>query len=331
MKAIRVHETGGPEALRFEEVPDPVPAEGQVLVRLEAAGVNFIEIYQRMGLYKVKLPVTPGDEGAGTIEAVGPGVTGLAPGDRVASESFAGSYAELAVAPADRVVEVPAEVTTEQAAAVMVQGMTAHYLACTTVPLERGDRCLVHAAAGGVGLLLCRIARMRGARVIGTTSTAEKAALARAAGAEDVILYTEQDFEAEVKRITGSTGVRVVYDSVGRTTFEQSLRCLERRGTLVLFGQSSGPVPPFDPQALNRGGSLYLTRPKLKDHVVSRSELEQRAGDVLGWVRDGELEVRIDRMVPLAQAADAHRALESRQTAGKLLLVPARADVTEAT
>jgi NADPH:quinone reductase len=322
MKAIRVHEPGGPEALRLEEIPDPLPGPGQVLVRVEAAGVNFIDVYQRTGLYRVPMPATLGQEAAGTIVAVGANVTELAAGDRVAWAGPLGAYAERAIAPADRVVWIPEGVTAAQAAAAMLQGMTAHYLATATYPLRDGDVCLVHAAAGGVGLLLCQIARRRGARVIGTVSSETKAALAREAGAEDVILYTERDFETEVKRLTDGDGVHVVYDSVGRTTFDQSLACLRPRGTMVLFGQSSGPVPPLDPQVLNQRGSLYLTRPKLADYVGTSDELAQRAGEVLGWVRDGSLAVRVERELPLAQAAEAHRLLESRATSGKLLLVP---------
>ena len=322
MRAIRVEATGGPEVLRVAELPDPTPGPGQALVRIEAAGVNFIEIYQRRGLYQVALPATPGTEGAGVVVSVGAGATGLAPGDRVASTNLLGSYAELALAPADRLVKLPAGVTTRQAAATMLQGMTAHYLACSTRPLGVGDVCVVHAAAGGVGLLLCQIARRRGARVIGTVSTLEKAGLAREAGADELVLYTELDFEAEVRRLTGGRGVQVVYDSVGRTTFEKSLRSLAPRGMMVLFGQSSGPVEPFDPQILNQLGSLFLTRPSLGPYIATREELLARAGEVLGWVADGTLRVHVDREFPLARAADAQRALESRATSGKVLLIP---------
>lgn len=322
MRAIRVHQPGGPDVLRDEAVPDPAPGPGQALVRIEAIGVNFIELYQRRGLYQVALPATPGSEAAGVVAAVGAGVTVVAPGDRVASTSVLGAYAELALAPAERLVKLPAAVTTRQAAAVMLQGMTAHYLATATYPLKPGDTCLVHAAAGGVGLLLTQIAKRRGARVIGTTSTREKAALAREAGADHVVPYGEQDFEAEVKRLTNGRGVQVVYDSVGKTTFEKSLRSLAPRGMMALFGQSSGPVPPFDPQVLNRLGSLFLTRPTLAHYVATREELLARANQVLGWVADGTLRLRVDREFRLAEAADAHRALEGRATAGKLLLVP---------
>ena len=274
MKAIRVHAPGGPEALHYEDVPDPTPKAGEVLVRVEAAGVNFIEVYFRTGVYKVAaFPFTPGGEAAGVVEAVGPGVTDLKPGDRVATFNAQGAYAEHALVAAARVVRIPDGVTTRQAAAVMLQGMTAHYLATATRPLGPGDTCLVHAAAGGVGLLLCTIAKKRGARVIGTVSTEEKAALARAAGADEVILYTEQDFVAEVKRLTDGKGVQAVFDSVGKTTFEKGLDVLAPRGTMALFGQSSGPAPAIDPQILNAKGSLFLTRPSLFAYAASREEL----------------------------------------------------------
>ena len=320
MRAIRVHEYGGPEVLRLEEIADPRPGPGDAVVRLDAIGVNFIEVYQRKGQYPTPTPFTPGREGAGTVVAVGEGVTGVRVGDQVASETLDGSYAELASARADRLVVLPDSVDTRLGAAAMLQGMTAHYLATSTYPLSRGDRCLVHAAAGGVGLLLCQIASRRGAMVIGTASTAEKAELAREAGAREVIRYTEQDFVAELKRITAGKGVNVVYDSVGKTTFEGSLDCLAPRGMMVLFGQSSGPVGPIDPQVLNRKGSLFLTRPTLGHYVASRDELVARASDVLGWIGNGTLKLRIDRTYPLADAAQAHRALESRATTGKVLL-----------
>ena len=317
-----MHETGGPEVLRPEEVPEPTPGPGQARVRIDAIGVNFIEVYQRRGLYKVPLPATPGGEAAGVVTEVAPDVEGLKPGDRVASVGFAGSYAAGAIAPAERLVKLPAGVSTRQAAAVMLQGMTAHYLVDTTYALKPGDTCLVHAAAGGVGLLLTQLAKRAGARVIGTVSTREKAEVAREAGVDEVVLYVEQDFEAEVKRLTGGRGVRVAYDSVGLTTFEKSLRSLAPRGMMALFGQSSGPVPPFDPQRLNQLGSLFLTRPKLQDYLLTREELLSRANDVLGAVADGALRVRIDREVPLARAAEAHQALEARATIGKVLLIP---------
>jgi len=293
-----------------------------VLVRVEAAGVNFIEIYQRKGMYKTPLPSTPGEEGAGTIAAVGPGVIDYRVGDRVVSYNLRGSYAELALVDADRLIAIPDDVSTRDAAAVILQGMTAHYLVASVYALQPGDTCLVHAAAGGVGLLLCQMAKRRNAIVIGTVSTEEKAALAREAGADEVILYTKQDFVAEVARITSGKLVQVVYDSVGLTTFEKSLQCLARRGMMASFGQSSGLVPPIDPLVLLRHGSLFLTRPTLAHYAADRDELVWRAGDVLGWVRDGSLKVRIDRAVPLAQAGEAHRALEERRTTGKVLLVP---------
>ena len=321
MKAIRVHRLGGPEVLQYDDVPVPTPGAGQALIRIQAAGVNFIDIYRRTGLYKIELPHTLGQEGAGTVNALGPGVSGIAVGDRVVFTDVPGAYAEFAVAPVERVIPVPASVSSRQAAAVILQGMTAHYLATATYPLQPGNICLVHAAAGGVGLLLCQIAKRRGARVIATVSTEEKAELARGAGADDVILYTRQDFEVEVKRLVG--GVQVVYDSVGKTTFDKGLDCLRPRGMMVLFGQSSGPVPPFDPQILNRKGSLFLTRPTLFNYIPTRDELLARASEVLGWVADGSLSVRIGREYPLAEAASAQRALEGRETTGKVLLITA--------
>ncbi len=322
MKAIRVHSPGGPEALRYEDMPQPSPAAGQVLVKVEAAGVNYIDVYQRTGLYKVATPFTLGQEAAGVVRAVGPGVTDPKPGDRVAYTSILGAYAEYAVVPADRVVVLPDGVTTRQAAAAMLQGMTAQYLASTTYALKAGDTCLVHAAAGGVGLLLCQIASRRGARVIGTVSTREKAALARDAGARDVILYTEQDFEVEVKRLTNGVGLQVVYDSVGKTTFEKGLNCLIRRGMMVLYGQSSGPIGSLDPQVLSQKGSLFLTRPTLAHYIETRAELVARAGEVLSWIKSGALKLRIEHEFSLAEVAEAHRALEARKTTGKLLLIP---------
>lgn len=323
MKVVRFHATGGPEVLQLEEIPTPSPEPGEVLIRVDAAGVNFIDIYQRSGAYKMTMPFTPGQEAAGTVAAVGAGVTGFAVGDRVASY-YGGlrAYAEFAIAPADKVVALPSGVTTAQAAAVLLQGMTAHYLASTTYPLQPGDACLVHAAAGGTGLLLCQVAKRRGARVIGTVSTAAKETLARGAGADDVIRYTETDFAAEVKRLTGGTGVQVIYDSVGKSTFTAGLGCLAPRGMMVLFGQSSGAVEPLDPQVLNQRGSLFLTRPTLAHYVAARAELERRSGDLFRWIQEGTLHIRIDREVPLARAEDAHRALASRGTSGKVLLMP---------
>lgn len=322
MRAIRVHAIGGPEVLQYEEVTIPEPQAGEVRVKIEAAGVNYIDTYQRSGLYQVPLPFTPGQEAAGVVDAVGAGVTEVKVGDRVAYAGALGAYAEYAIAPAWRVVRLPDEVSTQQAAAVMLQGMTAHYLACDTFPLKPGDTALVHAAAGGVGLLLTQIAKMRGARVIGTVSTQDKAALAKQMGADEVILYTETDFAVAVKQLTNGKGVDVVYDSVGKTTFDKSLNCLRPRGYLVLYGQSSGPVPPLDPQVLNAKGSLYLTRPMLAHYTATREELLRRANDLFEWLRAGKLHVRIDSTFPLAQAAEAHRTLQSRATKGKILLLP---------
>jgi NADPH2:quinone reductase len=320
MKAIRVHQNGGPEVLSYEDGPELKPGAGEVLVKIEAAGINFIDIYQRTGQYKVPTPFTPGMEGAGEVVEVGPGVTDVRAGDRVASASLVGAYAEYALAPADKLVPLPEGLDARQAAAVMLQGLTAHYLTHSTYPIRPGDQVLIHAAAGGTGLLLVQIAKRLGARVLGTVSTAGKAALAQAAGADEIIRYTETDFEAEVKRLTGGRGVDAVYDSVGKTTFEKSLNSLRPRGYLVLFGQSSGAAEPLNPQVLNAKGSLFLTRPTLAHYVATREELQQRAGDILGWVRAGELKVKIDSAFPLAQAADAHRKLESRGTSGKVLL-----------
>lgn len=322
MKAVRVHELGGPEAMRFEEVADPTPKAGEAVVLVEAAGVNFIDTYHRTGLYKVPLPYTLGQEGAGTVEAVAPDVVGVRPGDRVAWAGVGGSYAQEAAVPDAKLVRLPPGVSSRDGAAAMLQGMTAHYLATSTYPLKPGDTCLVHAAAGGVGLLLCQIAKMRGARVIGTAGSEEKMQLARGAGADETIDYVKQDFEAEVKRITGGKGVQVVYDGVGKAVFEKSLNCLAPRGTMVTFGNSSGPVPPVEPLTLSQKGSLYLTRPTLFHYIATRAELEARAGDVLGWIASGKLKIRIGAEFPLASAADAHRALEGRKTTGKVLLIP---------
>jgi NADPH2:quinone reductase len=322
VQAIRVHETGGPEVLRHERVERPSPGPGQALVQIEAAGVNFIEVYQRTGRYRVSLPFTPGSEAGGRVIEIGEGVSAIKVGDTVVSQNFAGSYADYALAPAERLVLLPPEVTARVGAAVMLQGMTAHYLASSTFPLAPGHTCLVHAAAGGVGLLLCQIAHRRGARVIGTVSNEEKAALAREAGADEVILYTQQDFARETKRLTRGAGVQVVYDSVGQTTFAGSLDCLAPRGMMVLYGQSSGPVEPVDPQILSQKGSLFLTRPTLGHYVASNAELRERASAVLGWVADGSLKVRIAHEFPLAEAATSHTELEARRTTGKVLLIP---------
>lgn len=322
MKAIRVHKPGGPDALSFQEVPRPEPKEGEALVRIEAAGVNFIDIYLRTGQYKSDLPATVGLEAAGTVERVASGVTEVRVGDRVAYCGHPGAYAQYATVPAARLVVLPDGVSVRQGAAAMLQGMTAHYLTNSAYALKRGETCLVQAAAGGVGLLLCQIAKKAGARVLGTASTPEKARRAREAGADEVILYTQDDFLVEVKRLTDGKGVQVVYESVGKTTFDKSLDCLARRGFLVLFGQSSGAVPPVDPQILNQKGSLFLTRPTLAHYTATREELLQRAGAVFGWLRAGSLKITIDRELPLAEAAQAHRLLESRATSGKVLLIP---------
>jgi NADPH2:quinone reductase len=320
MKAIRVHAFGGPEVLSLEDIAPRAPGPGEALVRLHAAGVNFIDVYQRTGLYPSPLPYGPGLEGAGVVEAVGDGVRDFAAGDRVAWTGVPGSYAEMNVVPAARLVRVPAGLDLKLAAAVMLQGMTAHYLSHATYPLKRGDTCLVHAAAGGVGLLLCQMARERGARAIGTVSTEEKERLAREAGAAEVIRYTERDFLAEVRRLTAGRGVDVVYDSVGATTWERSLAALAPRGLLALFGQASGKVPPVDPLALMKQGSVFMTRTNLADYTATREELLARAGEVLDAVVAGRLAVRIAHEVPLERVADAHRELEGRRTTGKVLL-----------
>jgi len=322
MKAIRVKSPGGPEVLELVELPTPQPGAGQALVRVEAAGVNFIDIYQRSGIYKLPLPFTLGQEGAGVVEAVGAGVGEVKPGDRVAWAGPLGSYASHQVIPAARLVPVPSRLDLKSAAAAMLQGMTAHYLVNDTFPLRPGQSCLIHAAAGGVGQLFCQLARRAGAQVIGTAGGAEKGQLAKAAGAHEVIDYRTQDFEAEVKRITLGTGVHVAYDSVGKDTWEKSLKSLRPRGMLVLFGGSSGPMPPIDAQLLAQHGSLYFTRPTLVTYVLTREELLARAGTVLSLVERGDLKLRIEQALPLADAAKAHELLASRKTTGKLLLLP---------
>ena len=322
MKAIRVRHPGGPEVLRLEEVPTPEPGPGQLLIRVEAAGVNFVDVYHRTGLYQVELPFTPGREAVGIVERTGAGVTTARPGDRVVSESAVGTYAEYAIVAAERAVAVPDGVEAPLAAAAMLQGLTAHYLAYSTYPLKPRHTCLVHAAAGGVGLLLCQIASRIGAHVIGTAGTDAKARLARAAGAAEVILYNENDFVEETRRLTSGAGVQVVYDSVGRSTFLKGLACLVPKGTMVLYGQSSGPVEPFDPQLLQQKGSLFLTRPTLAHYVASRSELLRRTEELMTWIINGSLRVRIDRQLPLAAAAEAQAELEGRRTTGKVLLTP---------
>ena len=322
MKAIVVQEVGGPEVLRAEEVAMPEPAAGQVRVKVAAAGVNFIDVYDRKGIYPVKPPFIPGREAAGVVDAVGPGVSELRVGDRVAFPHETSAYAEAVVAPWERVVRLPDAVELPVAAAAMLQGLTAHYLSHSTFPLGPGHTALVLAAAGGVGHLLVQMAKKLGARVIGTASNAEKAELARSAGADDVILYREANLAEEARRLTGGTGVDVVYDSVGQDTFDKSLDTLRVRGMMVLYGQSSGSVAPLDPQVLNRKGSLFLTRPSLAFHMRDRNELLWRVGDVLGWIQSGELEVRVDRTYPLQEAAEAHRYLEAGLTKGKVLLLP---------
>jgi NADPH:quinone reductase len=322
MKAVRVNQFGGLEALKVEDVPPDEPGDGEARVKIEAIGVNFLDIYQRMGRYQSSPPFTLGQEAAGIVDAVGQNVTDIKAGDRVAYASVQGSYAEYAVVPAWRLVPVPAGVDVQVAAAAMVQGMTAHYLAMSTYPLKEGETALVHAAGGGTGQLLVQVAKHCGARVIGTASTEEKATLARQAGADEVILYTQTDFEVEVKRLTDNVGVEVVYDSVGKDTFDKSLNCLKRRGTMVLYGAASGAVSPMDPQILNAKGSLYLTRPYIGHYTADRTELLGRADDVFNWIAAGELKVRIDKTFSLAEVAEAHRYLEGRQSKGKILLIP---------
>ncbi|RPJ57256.1 MAG: quinone oxidoreductase [Acidobacteria bacterium] len=322
MKAIRIHQTGGPEVLQFEDVPVPEPSAGDALVQLRASGINFIDTYHRQGLYKLKLPFVPGMEGAGVVTAVASDVTSVKPGDRVAYAMNIGSYAEQAVVSASKLVRLPPELDFSMGAAAMLQGLTAHYLTRSTFVLKPGDAALVHAAAGGVGLLLVQTAKLLGATVYGTVSTEEKAELAREAGADDVILYTKSDFEAEIKRLTSGRGVDVVYESVGRETFDKSLNCLKPRGSLVLYGQSSGPVPALDPQILNAKGSLFLTRPSLNHYTATREELDARAADLFGWIREGRVKLRVGAQYELRDAAQAHRDLEARKTTGKLLLIP---------
>ena len=322
MKAIRIEGFGGPDVLRLAELPVPSPGPGQIVARVEAAGVNFIDIYHRTGLYPNPLPLVPGMEGAGVVTAVGPGVSLFREGARVAWANVLGSYAEHALVPADRAVAVPTALRADTVAGAMLQGMTAHYLCTSTFPLKKGDTCLVHAAAGGVGLLLVQMAKRRGARVIGTVGTEAKAALARGAGADDVVLYRQEDFLEAVRRLTGGRGVDVVYDSVGKTTAEKSLDCLAPRGMVVFYGNASGPVPAVDPLVLSRKGSLFLTRPSLVHYIADRESLEARSADVLGDAAAGRLQVRIDRTYPLGEAGEAHRALEGRQTTGKVLLIP---------
>lgn len=321
MKAIQVKQPGGPEALELVDLPDPQPKANEAVVKVTAAGVNFIDVYQREGRYKVPLPFIAGQEGAGVVAAVGSEVKSLKPGDHVAWASVQGGYAEMAAVPAEKLVKIPQGVSDQQAAAGMLQGMTAHYLCYSTYPVKKGETVLVHAAAGGVGLLLVQMCHNLGARVIGTVSTEEKAKLARDAGADEIILYTQTDFEVETKRLTGGKGVDAVFDSVGKTTFEKGLNVLRPRGMMVLFGGSSGAVPPFDPLSLSVKGSLFVTRPTLGHYTADRAELENRASAVLGMIAAGKLKLRIEHTYPLSQAQQAHRDLESRKTTGKLLLL----------
>lgn len=322
MKAIQIKKTGGPEAMEYVDLPVPSPKANEAVVNIKAAGVNFIDVYHREGRYPAQLPFVPGQEGAGVVSAVGSDVKNVRVGDRVAYSNVMGSYAQDASVPANRLVHIPNGLGFEQAAAAMLQGMTAQYLVKSTYPLKRGETALIHAAAGGVGLILVQMAHQIGARVIGTVSTEEKAELARQAGADHVILYTKSDFEAETRKITNNEGVHVVYDSVGKTTFEKSLNVLRPRGYMVLFGGSSGAVAPFDPLQLTQKGSLFLTRPSMGHYVATREELERRAGDVLRAIAEGKLNLRIEHRYPLSQAQQAHRDLEGRKTTGKLLLIP---------
>jgi NADPH2:quinone reductase len=322
MKAVRVHKYGGPEVLTLEEIPVPEPKAGEARVKIEAIGVNFIDIYQRTGLYPLQTPFTLGMEGAGVVDEVGEGVKEVKKGDRVAYAMILGSYAEYAIVPASKLAPLPANVDAKSAAALMLQGMTAHYLTHSTYDLKKGETVLVHAAAGGVGLLLTQIAKLRGANVIGTISTEAKAQLAKEAGADHVILYTQTDFAVEVKKITDGKGLHVVYDSVGQTTFDKGLDCLRPRGYMVLFGQSSGQVSPFDPGKLAAKGSLFLTRPTLAHYALDRAELLQRANVLFTWTASGKLKLRIEKTFSMAEAAEAHRQLEGRKTTGKVILLP---------
>ncbi len=322
MKHIQVTKFGGPEELKLAESPKPAPAAGQALVRIAASGVNYIDVYFRAGLNKADLPLTPGSEASGTVDSVGPGVSAVKPGDRVGYAMARGSYAEYALVPADQLVPLPDSVDFNTAAAALLQGMTAHYLTHSTYPLKPGDKCLVHAAAGGAGRLVVQMAKMLGATVYGTVGTDAKAAVAKEAGADEAIVYTRDDFATEVKRLTGGKGVDVIYDSVGATTFLKGLDLLRPRGMMALFGNSSGKVDPIDPAILNPKGSLFLTRPSLAHYVLTREELLWRSGDVLSWIGSGKLKLLIERSYSLADAAEAHRDLEGRKTVGKLLIIP---------
>ncbi len=322
MKAIQLTQTGGPEVLNLVDIPTPKPKPNEALVEIKAAGVNFVDTYFREGRYPAQLPMVLGQEAAGVVVEVGPEVKLVKPGDRVAYTGAPGAYAEYAAVPAHVLVKIPEKLDFEQAAAAMLQGMTAHYLCRSTYPLKRGDTALIHAAAGGVGLLLVQMAHQVGARIIATVSSEEKAALARSAGADHSVLYTQSDFETETKKITANEGVHVVYDSVGKTTFDKGLNVLRCRGCMVLFGGSSGPVPPLDLILLSQKGSLFVTRPSLAHYIATREELEWRAGEVLGMVADGKLKLRIAHRYPLSDAQQAHRDLQGRKTTGKLLLLP---------
>lgn len=322
MKAIQIKQVGGPEVMELADLPVPQPKANEAVVKIAAAGVNFIDVYNREGRYKAPLPLVLGQEAAGTVSAVGTEVRDFAVGDRVAYTMTLGSYAEYAAVPADRLVKIPTGVSERDAAAAMLQGMTAHYLAYDTYPLKKGETALVHAAAGGVGLLLTQMAHNIGARVIATVSTEEKAKLAKAAGADEVILYTQVDFEAETKRLTGGKGIDVVYDSVGKTTFDKGLNLLRPRGMMVLYGGSSGAVAPVDPLVLTAKGSIFLTRPSLGAYIITPAELQARAGAVFGMIRDGKLKLRVEHVYPLTEVQQAHRDLEGRKTTGKLLLIP---------
>jgi len=322
MKAVQIAEYGGPEALKYQDVADPTPGEGQAVVEIQAVGVNFTDVYSRAGVNPgPPLPRTIGVEGAGTVRSLGTGVTEVKEGDTVAYCGIPGSYAEQALVPASRLIKMPPGLDAQAGAAAMLQGMTAHYLCYSTYRVQPGDRVLIHAGAGGVGLLLIQMVKRLGGYVFSTVSTEAKAELARGAGADQVILYTQQDFAEAVKKATNGEGVNVVYDSVAKTTFDQSISCLGRRGYMVLYGQASGPVPPIDPRILATG-SLFLTRPGLPDYTFTKEELHQRAGDVLGWVKSGELKLRVEHIFPLSEAAEAHRQLEGRATTGKVLLIP---------
>ncbi len=322
MKAVRVNEYGGPEAMSYDDVDVPTPEPNQVLVKVEAAGVNYIDTYQRSGLYPIPLPATLGLEVAGVVEAVGSEVSEFKPGDRVASTNTIGGYADYCLVDEDRLVELPDGVDFNSGAAAMLQGCTAHYLCKSTYPVKQGDRALIHAAAGGVGLLLIQMVKMCGGYVIGTCSTEEKAQLAKDAGADEVILYTEKDFEEEVKRITDGAGVNVAYDSVGKATFDKSIDCLAPLGYMVLYGNASGPVTEFNPATLAPKGSLFLTRPTLFTYIAKRDDLVQRSKDVFDWIKDGKLKLRMEHFFPMAEATAAHEALEGRKTTGKIILTP---------